>query len=731
MPPPPGDDGGVRFGVFELDVRARELRRQGRRVHLQDKPFELLVLLASRPGELVTRDELQRHLWPGGTFVVFDDNLNAAVRKAREALGDSAEAPRFIETVPRHGYRFVASVARPDPRPDHALQASDAPAASADAGGPPRTARRSTSLAVALAAGLAILLGTGYTVTRPSTSPPTDPVVRFRITPPPQTHFPPGGPRLAVSPDGKRAAFVAHTEAAVGRRIWIQSLDSPSPRPVAGTEEAFDVFWSPDSRAIAFVAVGMLRRLDLDRGTAVPLGPADGSSGGAWSEAAGLLVTSVEYAGLVLFPPGGGPPVAVTTLDATREERVHRFPQFMPDGRSFIYVAQSRRPELSAVYLARVGEPGRTRLLDTPYKAELVAPDVLLFVRHNRLLAQQVDLMGRTLVGEAMELASDVFTSDTGEAWYSSSPTGVFAHVGAPPPVGHDLDWYARDGRRLPRLAVPARCVNVALSPDDRRAALECRTAEAAAPDVWLAQLDEGRVTRATSHHANDESPVWSPDGRFLAYARHRGLREEADTYVMDVSSPGEGRALLSADGHSEHATSWSAGAGVMLFEQEGNVGKQDLWVLPLAAGARPRPWLATPASEHRAVISPDGQWVAYQSDRTGRPEVYVRPLESPETGEWTISTHGGRAPRWQRAGRELYFVSEDWQVMAAAPGPDGGWAGITPRVLFELPGRLPAPAVPPAFDVTADGSRFLVAAPPNPSGDPPVTVVVNRRPRG
>jgi DNA-binding winged helix-turn-helix (wHTH) protein len=366
-------DGFVRFGVFELDLRQRELRRQGRRVHLQDKPFDLLALLASRPGSLITRDEIQHHLWPADTFVVFDDNLNAAVRKAREALGDSADNPRFIETVPRHGYRFVAPVeAMHTPEmvgtvTAHPLSDSNSgPVPAAQAAG-----TRARSMLVAAGAMLAVLLGLGWSFMQPdrdgteeSTLGARD-LIRFRLTAPPGHRIPPGGPRLAVSPDGQHVAFVAHVEPAVGRRVWIQSIDAPAPRAVPGTEEAFDVFWSPDSRALAFVAVGMLRTLHLDGGATQVLGKADGSSGGTWSTESGLLVTE-ESGGLVLFSPAGGAPQPVTSLDPARAEKMHRFPQFLPDGKTFIYLAESRERERSAIFLAQLGSPGRTHLLDTP-----------------------------------------------------------------------------------------------------------------------------------------------------------------------------------------------------------------------------------------------------------------------------------------------------------------------------------------------------------------------------
>jgi dipeptidyl aminopeptidase/acylaminoacyl peptidase len=439
-------------------------------------------------------------------------------------------------------------------------------------------------------------------------------------------------------------------------------------------------------------------------------------------------VTEGLDAGLLLFPPGGAPPQRVTSPDPAREERWHRFPHFLPDGRTFLYLAESRRPEWSAIYLARLGQPGRQRLVDTPYKAEFVPPDQLLFVKNGRLVSRRFDLATATLTGPAVDLATPIFTSTTGEAWFSSSPAGVLASAAPPPPSPRDLTWFADDGRRLGTLVLPATCVNLALSPDDARAALECRESETSAPDIWMASVADGTTTRVTSNPANDESPVWSPDGRTLAYARHRAIRGEADVYTMDAKAPADGRPLLAADGPGEHPSSWSPHGDVLLVEQEGNVGKQDIWLLPLAPVAVARPWLATAHSEHRAVISPDGRWVAFESDRTGRPEVYVRSLAHPAADEWSISTRGGRGPRWQRGGRALYFVSEDWQMTKADPGPSG-WSDVTTRVLFELPGRTQPPGMPPAFDVTRDGRRFLVGPPPMAGQDPPVTVVVNWRP--
>jgi serine/threonine-protein kinase len=351
-------------------------------------------------------------------------------------------------------------------------------------------------------------------------------------------------------------------------------------------------------------------------------------------------------------------------------------------------------------------------------------------MRNSRLVSQRVDLTSMTMVGAPADVVSGVHGSETGEAWFSSSSSSVLAYAGAVPPEPRDLAWFGADGRRLGTLTVPATCVDIALAPDDRQVALGCRDATFGPLDVWLAEVGSGRAQRLTTHPAGDGGPVWSHDGRTIFYSRSRGVRMEADIYTLDTASPENPHQLLAADAASEHPSSLSPDGNLLLFQQEGNVGKEDLWVWP-TNGGKARPWLATPHNEHRASISPDGRWVAYESDRTGRPEVYVRSLAAPDAGEWPISTTGGRRPKWQRDGRAVYFVSEDWQMTEAVPGASGRWADVTTRVLFELPGRTQPPGLPPAYDVTADGRRFLVGPPPMAHGDPPVTVVVNWRPRG
>ncbi len=728
------DDGRlVRFGVFELDVCRRELRRGGRRIHLQDKPFDLLACLVARPGEIVSRDDLQHHLWPDGTFVVFDDSLNAAVRKAREALGDSADVPRFIETVPRRGYRFIVPVERAPGRPADLAGGVEAPPAAVQrspASEPARTPSRIRLIVPALAAALAFLAGASWSfVSLARTNGPADSTVRFRLSPPPQTHFPTDGPRVAVSPNGRHIAFVAEPgPPPASRLIWIQSLDSPAPRPLAATAHAFDVFWSPDSREIAFVAFGMLHRMAVDADASTPLGPAHQSSGGAWSAASGILVPRADAAGLDLVAADSAERTEVSATDLARDEYAHRFPQFMPDGRTFIYLALSRRPELSAVYLQRLGSPERTFLMPARSKVEFVAPGTLLFVRDDRLFAVPFDPARRALGGRSVEVASGVFVGVEGTAWYSASAHGVLAFTGPVVPQKRDIRWVGRSGQLLGTLKGPDHCVAVSLSLDDRWAALECRDPVTSAPDIWLSDLAAGRTFQATTSPANDERPIWSHDSKSIVYARHGAIEAPADLHEMEVATPGEGRPLLVTDHHSEHPSSWSAASNVILYEQEGNAGRQDIWMLPVGA-RQPRAWLATPSHEQDAVISPDGRWVAYESDRTGRLEVFVRALDKPDAGEWQISIKGGRRARWRRDGRELYFVSPEWQIMAVAITWSETLAHGTPRALFEVPGRIAAAGTAPAFAVTSDGRRFLIAAPADVMTDPPVTVVTNWHP--
>jgi eukaryotic-like serine/threonine-protein kinase len=710
------DAAPLRWGPFALDLRARELLRDGCRIRLQDKPFELLLALVERPGEIVSREELRLRLWPADTFVAFDDGLNTAVSKLREALGDSAERPQFVETVPRRGYRFIAPVAAPPAVTPAGPERSD--------GGVARRWRRDAVLAIGL---LVVASAAGWLAWR--SGPPAADLVRLEIRAPEGAAFADSSAIGILSPDGRQIASLAIQPPDRPVRIWVQALDGSGRRILPGTDHAEDFAWSPDGRSIAFRRPpGDLLRHDIAQGVNVRIAGGLGLSVGlSWHADAGILIARGPGHGLARVAMDGATAV-VTELDVARQETMHTWPQLLGDGRSYIYLALSRIPKNSGIYLGRFGDPSRHLIVASAYKAVVAPPDILLWLQDQRLVAQRFDAGRAVLIGNAVTVAEGLIGSTAnGAAAISVSESGTLAHARPRRSMSRETIWLTRAGQLIRQLNPSGHDASFSLSPDGRWVLFE-RLSEAPlllSPELWLLDVERSVTRRVTDHPGNDEGGAWSPDSRRFVYARHRDLHQPSDLYVKDVSHPEIEQPLLAGGSSSRHPFDWSPDGRFILFSMSSPGVPEDIWVLPLDSRHPPYPWLATRFRERGATFSPDGKWVAYESDESGVNEIYVRAFADPRA-RWQVSINGGMSPQWRRDGRELFYTSDDHRMTAVAIRNEKDFDPGEPQPLFELRRLAPNPTRRTPYAVSADGQRFLVGAVTDEGGDSALNIVLN-----
>jgi DNA-binding winged helix-turn-helix (wHTH) protein len=344
--------GPFRFGPFEADLQSCELRKHGVRIKLQDQPFRILAMLLQRPGETITREELRQQLWPDGTFVEYEHSLNTSINKLRAALNDSADAPRYIETLQRRGYRFVGAVERPLPSSTAPTEAGAATAkevldeGAADGAINHRRPLRRAAWILLPAAGAILLVGAGIAGRWMRSPAQTKRTVRFSLSAPANWALSPAPP--AVSPDGSSLAFLAARD---GRRVlWLRPIDAVSSHPILGTEGATTVFWSPDGRFVAFIAGGKLKKVELGTGQLSSLCDAASNSAGTWHPD-GTILFQPSYSGpLFRVSADGGVPVPATSLSPDRGDMRHAWPQWLPDGTHFLYYIDTQKTETTGIY---------------------------------------------------------------------------------------------------------------------------------------------------------------------------------------------------------------------------------------------------------------------------------------------------------------------------------------------------------------------------------------------
>jgi serine/threonine protein kinase len=526
---------------------------------------------------------------------------------------------------------------------------------------------------------------------------------------------------FAISPDGRRLAFVADHDGQP--TLWVRALDAPNARALPGTEGARRPFWSPDSRSIGFFMNSELKRIDARGGSAQTVTYVLAGTTAAWGPDGTILFSSTAAPSLHRVNAAGGTVEAVTKPGP--ESTGHRHAQFLPGGRQFLFFAGG--PDaVRGVYLGALGSSEVTRLLMSDTQGAYVAPGWLLFIRQGTLWAQRFDLTERKISGQPIAVADSVaFEPIDGTGAFSASDAGVMAYRAGRPSVT-TLSWFDRSGRALGTLGSPEQTglTNLRLSPDERHVAAERSLQNETG--LWL--LDSTRQMRFThgSNGAVTRLPVWSPDGRQIAFESiHSG------SVALSVKPyPEEGAEdVIFESPEVKVPCDWSADGRFLIYYVPDPKTGTDLWVLPLATRV-PFVFLKTEANELWGQFSPDGRWMAYQSNETGRYEIYIRPFPA-RGGPIPVSTGGGVYPRWSRDGKELYFIAPDAKMMTASiRATVATLEAGAPAALFQtrrLGGGLNVIGRSHQYDVARDG-RFLINVEAE-SVIPPITLLMNWKP--
>jgi Tol biopolymer transport system component len=529
---------------------------------------------------------------------------------------------------------------------------------------------------------------------------------------------------MAISPDGQKVVFVAISE---GRsRLWLRALSSDAARPLEGTDRASLPFWSADSRSVAFFADGKLQRIDIDGGSIAVLADAVLGRGGAWNRDGDLLFAAGPAAPILRISDAGGEPASVTRVE-TPQQVGHGYPQFLPDGRHFLYFVLGS-PEAGGVYVGQLGSSETKRLLPADAAAVYAPSGHLLFIRRSTLYAQDFDPVQRVLTGNPFPVAEGVAVDADGQSALSASAAGPIVYRTGPADTPRQLVWFDQSGREIgtigdPDLARPA----VSLSPDGRRVAVFKRVNSNI--DIFLLETERGLPNRFTVDLADDIFPVWSPDGNRIVFSSTR--KGGLDLFLKSASGTGNEELLLATPG-LDVASDWSPDGRFLLYFSADPKSGYDIWTLPLNGGGKPFPIVQTKSNERLAQFSPDGKWITYESDESGRYEIYVQPFSDADGkvgGKVPVSSKGGAQVRWQHDGKALFYIALDDRLMAVPLGFASGGQVVEPGEPVPLFATKVGGALQPfpryQYSVS-DDRRFLMLVEREDAAPPPITVLLN-----
>lgn len=542
--------------------------------------------------------------------------------------------------------------------------------------------------------------------------------IRFEVATPASTDT----ASLALSPDGQTLVFEATSDEQ--SRLWLHSLASLSRRPLPGTESASFPFWSPDSRSIGFFADGKLKRVDLDDGLVRTLADASIGRGGTWGPDGTIVFSPGTNHPLLSVSALGGKPKPLTRLGATQAG--HRFPQFLPDGRHLLYYATGS-PESRGEMVAAVDGSDARRLFEADTAATFGAANQLFFSNRGALYAQGFDPARRELVGTAVTMREQAATdAEVYRLALTASSVGSIAYRVASVVGQRQFTWFDRAGAVVGHAGDPLSGLSPAMSPDGRYVAFS-RVVNGN-QDVWLLDVASGDVTRFTFDPGIDYVPLWSPDGTRILFSSNRS--GVFDLYEKSATGAGA-ETLVLATPQTKFAVDWSSDGKFVLYESNDPEMNYDIWALPMGEERTPFPVVRTGSEEQDAQFSPDGRWIAYQSNDSGRLEVYVKPFRGAAT-RWQVSRDGGAEARWRGDGKELFYLALDGELMSVPLRFDSSGsaieAGAPVRLFATRMGRGVQTSNRQQYVVSDNGQRFLMNSILEDATRSPINVVLNWR---
>ena len=565
------------------------------------------------------------------------------------------------------------------------------------------------------AAGL-LLLGALAIFLRRAPPQAAGPALRFSVPLPPGTVYAPEevSRGLSVSPDGTRFVIEAYSKGR--RRLFVRPLDSEEATELEGSTDATAHFWSPDSRSIAFYAEGKLKKIPAAGGPPVELCDAPFALVGTWNRDGTILFSNFNPPGIFRVSDAGGEAVRVVAPDGAHRQGHLIWPQFLPDGRRFLYIANKTTGlAFRELWLGSLDSSERRLVGPLSSRAEYAAPGYLIFVRDGALFAQPFDQGKARLLGEPHLLASNVhYFFGPSHAAFSASQTGVLVYQTSPNPL--EVVWFDRQGRRVGQIGDPVVVKGLRISPDGRKAAAGIQDRRTGSSDVWVTELASGVSTRVHSDPVDEIAPLWSHDGSKLFYRSDR--LGPPDIFEITLGVPGSEKPLLVAPGVQQPEDASRDGRFVAYLNQAQS-GLFHIWLLPLSGDRKPFPWLGTRFHETSPRFSPDSRWIAFESNESGSPEVYAALTEGAKNKR-RISPAGGRLPRWRADGRELYYLAPDGTLMAVPIQPGPGLETGAPLPLFRADPQIEN------YDPAPDGSRFLAIAPVERVRESPIRVIAN-----